>query len=258
MTGSKEPPTFSDLPENSFIAYSYIEANVKFPRPYCQNTEPFGFRDGQGKTNQISSFGIRRQDSDAQFKLRAQPYVLSRDGDEMMREDMEFAIDLCGKSSPSQIVVARIAKQKSLSAALARVDEGIAKLEQEAKRYSSPKRAHELRPTDVLLVPDICWLISHHFSELEGKKLMNQGLGGMPLIAAQQDILFRLNRYGVDLKSESSVASAGRPIDYVLDRPFLIYMKKRGAQMPYFVMWVDNAELLSPWQGPENQSSNER
>jgi hypothetical protein len=31
---------------------------------------------------------------------------------------------------------------------------------------------------------------------------------------------------------------------YVFDRPFLIYLKKRGATRPYFAMWVDNAELL--------------
>jgi len=29
------------------------------------------------------------------------------------------------------------------------------------------------------------------------------------------------------------------------DRPFLIYVKKRGAEYsPFFVMWVDNAELM--------------
>lgn len=32
---------------------------------------------------------------------------------------------------------------------------------------------------------------------------------------------------------------------YVCDRPFLIVVKKRGAKQPFFVMWVDNAELLS-------------
>jgi hypothetical protein len=30
----------------------------------------------------------------------------------------------------------------------------------------------------------------------------------------------------------------------VFDRPFLVYMQKRGAEQPFFVMWVDNAELL--------------
>lgn len=28
-------------------------------------------------------------------------------------------------------------------------------------------------------------------------------------------------------------------------RPFLIFIRKRGVRQPFFVMWVDNAELLS-------------
>ena len=34
---------------------------------------------------------------------------------------------------------------------------------------------------------------------------------------------------------------------YIFDKLFLIYMKKRDADKPYFVMWVANAELLNPW-----------
>jgi hypothetical protein len=26
-----------------------------------------------------------------------------------------------------------------------------------------------------------------------------------------------------------------------------VFMKKRGAKLPMFAMWVDNAELLVPW-----------
>ncbi len=33
-------------------------------------------------------------------------------------------------------------------------------------------------------------------------------------------------------------------IHFVCDHPFLIVVKKRGAKRPFFVMWVDNAELL--------------
>ncbi len=32
--------------------------------------------------------------------------------------------------------------------------------------------------------------------------------------------------------------------NFIFDRPFLIVVKKRGAERPFFVMWVDNAELL--------------
>jgi hypothetical protein len=32
---------------------------------------------------------------------------------------------------------------------------------------------------------------------------------------------------------------------FELDRPFLIYMQKQDAEHPFFVMWADNAELLT-------------
>jgi hypothetical protein len=36
------------------------------------------------------------------------------------------------------------------------------------------------------------------------------------------------------------------PQRYAVDGPFLIYLQKHGAAHPFFVMWVDNAELLQP------------
>jgi len=38
--------------------------------------------------------------------------------------------------------------------------------------------------------------------------------------------------------------SEGANRRFVFDKPFLIVMKKRGAERPFFVMWVANAELL--------------
>jgi hypothetical protein len=49
----------------------------------------------------------------------------------------------------------------------------------------------------------------------------------------------------VELKSESKLIAANAASYYFLNHPFLIVVKKRGAAMPFFVMWVDNAELLS-------------
>jgi hypothetical protein len=35
------------------------------------------------------------------------------------------------------------------------------------------------------------------------------------------------------------------PRYFYFNRPFLIYVKKRGPEYsPFFVMWVDNAELM--------------
>jgi hypothetical protein len=41
---------------------------------------------------------------------------------------------------------------------------------------------------------------------------------------------------------------------FVLNRPFLIYVQKRGAERPFFVMWVENVELLQHWQEPRGST----
>ena len=102
----------------------------------------------------------------------------------------------------------------------------------------------EININDVLLVPDIRWRIAHRFTELQGRAFTNPELKRQRLDVARQDISFRLDRSGAELRSESTLCCLSAPTDFVMDRPFLIYMKKRDADHPFFVMWVDNAELL--------------
>jgi len=242
-----QPPDFPDIEKNSFVAYSYLAANIKFSRPYFQNREPLVFTDDLGHKTNINSFGIRPEDEYAYFELRAQSRILFRKGGPR-DSDLEFAIDLCASSSPSQIVVARIPRQKSLAAALARVKKGMAESE-ERKRNDPGLGAilEKVGPNDVLLVPDLFWRVSHRFTNLEGKTFKNRKLRGQRLDHAQQDIVFRLDRSGAELRSQAKLYCKPTPTHFVLDRPFMIYMKKRGAQSPYFLMWVDNAELLHKW-----------
>jgi hypothetical protein len=103
---------------------------------------------------------------------------------------------------------------------------------------------------DTVSVPDTVFRIAHHFAELEGRTPANAKLENLPLVAALQVVQFRLTRSGAELRSEAAkrYLSASVPQDYIFDGPFLIYMKKRGADRPYFAMWVDNAELLQPWK----------
>jgi hypothetical protein len=244
---SKQAPTFPGAAPDSFVAYSYLEAKVRFSLPYFQNRQPLAFTDSAGQKTLVASFGIRPEDDYAYNQLRAQPRLLFRKGEEF-DHNLEFAIDLCPDSKPSQIVVARINREPTLAAALARVDKESKEMERLEK--DQPKYGQYLRsvgPNDVLLVPELLWQISHHFSELEGKPFANAKLKGQRLDVAQQDVLFRLDRGGAELKAESKMFCAPVPTHFVFDRPFLVYMSQRGSKAPFFALWTDNAELLTKW-----------
>ena len=76
------------------------------------------------------------------------------------------------------------------------------------------------------------------------KLLQNKGWDGYWLDQALQMIEFRLDKSGASVSSESDVVWKGIPRLFHFTKPFLIIVKVRGQERPYFVMWVDNAELL--------------
>lgn len=102
--------------------------------------------------------------------------------------------------------------------------------------------------SDTLMVPEMMWRVVHRFRELEGRVVENESYKGHVLRQMRQDIAFKLDRSGAVLSSSwITYMYLCPPAHYAFDRPFLLYLKKRSADRPYFVMWVENAELLNPW-----------
>ena len=178
---------------------------------------------------------------EAYEKLRKQPAILYRKNDEDYQLK-ECIIDLDQTSQPSQIIVALLEPKASLAETMMELEKKIA--EDQMERYGGG-----FDGSAVLIVPDIFFDITHHFAELEGRRFVNAAMKGQVINRAQQDVMFKLDRSGAELRSEAKVAEESVSPPFIFNRPFLVVMKKRGAEHPYFVMWVDNAELLVPWQG---------
>jgi hypothetical protein len=234
----KEPIDLNDK-ESAILAYAYLRASVPFTFPFFDNDEEFHFTDGHGQKTRVSSFGLRWKDDSKYFDLRKQVDILylrrKNEGD----QPSEFALDLCRDSKPNQVILACIPRNGTVLGTLKN-------LEQKIAEGRPVERERHLAPNSTLLVPNLNWEISHHFAELEGadKQLLNAKFSGLYLTTALETIDFRLDRSGVELQSESKLVALCADPCYCFDRPFLIVVKKRGAERPFFVMWVDNAELL--------------
>ncbi|MHC4541552.1 MAG: hypothetical protein ACYS74_17515 [Planctomycetota bacterium] len=242
---SHSVPDFSYIAAipRAILAYSYLTANVPFKYPYRQVRERFVFTDSRGLETDVGAFGVWGIHW-AYKKMREQVEILYfREDREATNRDLrmkEFAIDLCRHSAPCQVVAAVVEPKETLAQTLTYIDRRIENFRQQ-RTYEQERF---LDRVDVLTVPEMFWEIDHRFEELIGKEVANAN-PAMPIVEARQWIKFKLDRYGAALESEAIIAVAAIPRHFKFNRPFLVYMKKRDREQPFFVMWVDNAELLN-------------
>ena len=234
--------------DSDIIAFACIAAKAKFAVPFRDNKDDFAFTDSSGAKTQVSSFGLHSSDYYGSEKMREQVQILHylRDADPYSTP-LEFIVDLSKNSTNNQIVLASVPPKATLAETLAYVETRI-------EKHDAVEDDEEFKHEGSLIVPKMSWYLDHQFSELTGmdKRLGNAGFAEHYLSSAMQSIDFQLDHAGAEIISKAVVDAAKPdkkadhpPPKLVFDRPLLLYLKKRGAARPFFVMWVDNAELLS-------------
>ncbi|UCC99771.1 MAG: hypothetical protein JSW66_07775, partial [Phycisphaerales bacterium] len=252
---SEPIPVFSRLYDRlrgASVAYCFLSVDVEYAFPLYIRERAFDFEASDGARTAVTAFSSEPGGRDPNVgRLREQVEILHYKYAEQGRAD-EFAVDLCKHTDPYQVVLVRMPRRDPLDEALKDIEQDISDFRQDPY-YESLCR---LRSIDSLIVPDVFYKLTHHFTDLEGKKLRNPKwrAKGYFIFEARQIIDFALSRTGVVLKSEAIMGGAAsaapppgirQPRRFYFDRPFLIYVKKRGAEFsPFFVMWVDNAELM--------------
>ena len=231
------------------LAYAYLNVDVGFEYPYYAYEGAFGFEDSNGVRTGISAFcaesAVRGENHQ---NVRGQVEILHYEyGD--TPEAAEFAVDLCKHTRPYQVILARVPRHATMGELARMVQEKAATF----KTDDDFDVLHTLRPIDTLVAPDVLYKLTHHFEELIGRSLGNEQWRDHFIFEALQRIEFTLSRTGVILQSEARMAAAGgrsreqlaNPRHLRFDRPFLICVKKRQPDAtPFFLMWVDNAELM--------------
>ena len=148
----------------------------------------------------------------------------------------DFVIELLGKTTGDQLLLAKLPKPPKTPGEVRR----------NVLNHLRADAPHS-GPSDLLAVPNVVAEESAEFSELAGRTVAGSGL---ILRKALQTIDFRMDEKGVKLRSEAALSfgcSAQAPIErrlMILDPPFAIVMKRKGAPHPYFVAWMANADLL--------------
>ncbi len=226
------------------LAYAYLTAAVKFTTPYFDRQGIF--TDGKNNETDITGFSFFKGHNSVNDELVKQIEVLytsENNMDNLSEQLTEFALDLCRTSNPCQIIIACVSWQDNLNQMVTTLLDNI-------KTWKNEEWERNFGEHDSLFVPNVNYDLTHHFRELTDtdNHVLNQGFDEYFITKAFQNIRFRLDKSGALIASDSSIAmSLGKTRysrNFLFDRPFLIIMRKRGAEKPFFVMWVDNAELL--------------
>ncbi len=259
---SEPEPDFSELDrlspffkENSIVTYSFLDLDVDFKHPFHNTDGKFTFKDSNSKSTAVTSFGTGKIDWDPEVAEQVDILYFKYT---KQTDKADFVVDLCKYTEPYQVVLALLPRQNTLRETVDAVEQKIS----EFKKNPHYKRLCKLQPSkfpsvppDSLIVPDILYKLTHKYEELIDKKIKNRNYWNYWFLIARQMINFSLSRTGVTVKSQAILAAPppaarlGAPRRLHFNRPFLIYVKKRqGSANPFFVMWVDNAELMQEFE----------
>ncbi|GAK61656.1 hypothetical protein U27_01557 [Candidatus Vecturithrix granuli] len=223
------PQELQGLPQNSLMAYAYLLKTLPFEWAFTRFTKPFNYQE-----TPVASFGLAQYMSGhpTDDNLARQVSVLDyQNGD-------DFILELHTTSQADRLILAKISPAATLQATL----------DQVLKRVESAQPT-AMQNLETVIVPVIDLDRTRQFPELCGRKITapNAAINGKALSLVEQRIQFRLDETGAVLESKAVFVSAMPPRKFVFDKPFLLMLIRQDASTPYFVLWVNNADILAPF-----------
>lgn len=223
-------PSPGSLPEGWAVLYSYLFANLPFEWAFERFEHPLRFGEAG-----VECFGIRQYLEDQENELKAASQLQVYD----CRGEHDFIVELKTRMEDHRLFLAKVPPLATMAETIRSVQQRVAS-----------SRPVPLREEMNFEVPVLDFDVIRDYTELTGKTLdvQNRRLSGQQIASAKQQIRFRLDERGAVLKSESMILAC-RDTNLVFNRPFLIMLQYVNGEMPYFALWIDNPELLTPFKG---------
>jgi hypothetical protein len=254
-------PREEEIPPNFAVAYCYLFKNLEFqipfqriersetflPAVYAFDPTPMGNDPEHLKMLDelpvVECFGISGHSIPSPEKL-SQVKILhyrTKNGGPGFPE--EFIVELATKKADDRVILAAVRPAATLGETVKKVDGLIAASQPVAMLVG-----------DELDIPKINFDITRDYTEIKTAVTGVRKLGmTLPwiIIKALQNTRFQMDERGVRLRSDATMVGGcgAEPPPrqrhwLVFYKPFLLMLKRRDASAPYFVLWVDNAELL--------------
>ncbi len=220
--GKNTPGEVKENLTSGIMFYSYMFKSLQFKKDFNDILGGIYFSgDDSPDKKIIKTFGIqgyrKTKHAGLEKQVRICDYKNSRD----------FIIVLNSTSKTDEIVLANISPGITLSDTINTAEKRV--------KNSNPEF---LKHADNLYIPEVSLDSEHYYRELETGNVSK----------AYQRTKFSLNKRGAEVKSEAKIVykDGGHERSFIFNKPFLIYLKEKGAEYPYFALWVNNTEVMTP------------
>ena len=212
---------------HDILLYTFLVKDIKFPEEFERLEKPIMFQ----QNTPVLGFGIKEFVLDeSHIRAGEQVEVIYYNNDD------DFIIRLRSNNQDDEIYLAKIPPLKTLSATSSYV-----------LTQANINRPQALKVKDTLQIPIIDLDIVDWFLDLEGRCLESRAMEDYCIAKAIQTIKFSLVQNAPPYELLPSVGEekkTAKPRKFIFDKPFLLQIRRQGASYPYFVMWVENTELL--------------
>ena len=228
------PPKFDDkLESNEIMAFSFLYKNLKFNEAF-DVLEPI-LMNNNNNNFYAEAFGIKSHQEEGLFK-QIKVIYFNDETDEVNRP-LGAIIRLNTKSESDEIIISTIPASNTL-------------LDSYNKIFNLTNQNFTLvNEIDSISIPKLNFNILHEYSELLDKEILNKTLKkymkNCYIGKAIQKIALCLNEKGAKIVSYAIISFKGYTYDNIVIKcPFIIYFKHKNKDLPYFMAYVNNQEVL--------------
>ena len=217
------PSELESAPPESVVIYATLAVSLKFEYVFDRFRDKLVF-DGQP----VLSFGL---DTTGHKAYRQVECFLSQD------RSSDLLVVIPSHDGMDELMLAQISPASTMKHTV----RNAIGLTHRGTQYDFP-------PYGKLQIPIISLDLTKRYAQLEGNVVTAGKFKSYVMTFARQRIAFNLDEGGARLDSEaalmieSKVPEALRNLRF--DAPFLVMIRRKGAEMPYFAMWVATPDIL--------------
>lgn len=245
MTGDPAGPFKLDgiLPQG-VVAFGLLDHEVEFTRELSRaKSIPMKFKSG-GRETEVCFFGTRH-DSPAIRVLSWQP------------AEQSHAVQIRCKNADDSVILFLPPTATDFETASVKVRTW---LDRNYKDIPESEVVQYLYHGDQIRIPYLDLKSRAEFTDQLGGLIDFERMKEMRVVQASQLTRFKLHEKGARVRVETTLGvepfgeppkpKPRPPRDFIYDRPFFVFLWKKGAAWPYFGAWVGDSTAMEAWTGP--------